>query len=83
MKYGVVASLLVIMACGAGCTITMTGSAKWSDVDSVVVDDNKELISQNDRLLAETRAFVSEISAASGDIDDIHAVLKKYGIERK
>jgi len=73
--------ILALLAC-SGCSVTMTGAARWSDQEPVVSED-AELRKQIDSIKAEVQAFVGELRNAPNDIDAINAVLKKYGIVKE
>jgi len=76
---GVVLCLLLLCA---GCSVTLSGAAKWSDAAPANVE-NAKLRQEHDKMLSEIKTFIDELRRAPSDIDAINAVLKKYGIERK
>ena len=76
MKNYLLLACLAVMC--SGCSVTMTGEAVWSEAPDTA--GSGELQERYDKLLSETKGFVSEISAASTNLESISAVLAKYGI---
>jgi len=72
---------LLLIAC-SGCSVTLTGAAKWSDAAPVNSEDT-ELRQNYEKMAADIKGFVDELKRAPNDVDAINTVLKKYGIERK
>ena len=62
----------------SGCTVTFTGTSKWSDVV-----DNGKLQMQYDKLATDARNLVTELKDSPYEIDAVSAVLKKYGVMLK
>jgi len=73
------AMFLLVCLC-AGCSVTVSGSAKWSDTPP---GGDAALQAQYDKMLTETRGFVADVRAASQDLNALHGVMKKYGIAPK
>ena len=73
--------LFLLLLC-AGCSVTLTGAAKWSDAAPANVESAK-LRQEYDKMASDIKTFIDELRRAPDDIDAINAVLKKYGIERQ
>ena len=73
-------ALFAVLCCG--CSVTLTGAAKWSDAAPVNSEDT-ELRQNYEKMAADIKGFVDELKRAPNDVEAINTVLKKYGIERK
>ena len=75
---------ILLVACCTGCSVTLTGSARWSEAGPEPTQPpNKELQAQIDKMTGEIRAFVTDLKTAPNELEANDAVLKRYGIERK
>ena len=72
------AMILLLVAC-AGCSVTMTGSAKWSEVDGSA-QELEALQKKHGQLSAAVSAMTQELGSAERGLDPVLSVLKKYGI---
>ena len=68
--------LLVLLL--AGCTVTMTGTARWSEPDAPDVEWREK----HEKLSAVVRSMTQELAAAPDDISAVNKVLLKYGVNR-
>jgi len=73
---------ILLVACCTGCSVTLTGAAKWSDLNQAS-KQNSELEQQYAKMEGEIRAFVNDLKATPNELEAVNAVLKKYGIERE
>jgi len=79
-----IAALILLIACCSGCSVTLNGSARWSEAGPEPTPlPNKELQAQIDKMTGEIRTFVTDLKTAPNELEAIDAVLKRYGIERK
>ena len=72
------AMILLLVVC-AGCSVTMTGSAKWSEVDGSA-QELETIQKEHGQLLAAVSAMTKELETSERGIDPVLSVLKKYGI---
>ena len=76
-----VAMMLLLIAC-AGCSVTLSGNAKWSETDGAV-QELEALKQKHLQLSTVINSMTQELQTAPADLEAVNTVLKKYGIERK
>jgi len=70
---------LLLIAC-SGCSVTLTGNANWSEVDSSV-QDLDALRQKHEQLSVTVQKMTQELAATPPEMDAVLAVLTKYGIK--
>ena len=71
--------LIALLAC-SGCSVTMTGSAKWSDPEPLQ-SELEQLRQRNEQFTTAIQNMKQELQATTNDINAVSAVLRKYGIQ--
>jgi len=73
------AILLLLVAC-AGCSVTLTGNANWSEVDPSV-QELAALRQKHEQLSVAVKKMTDELATIPPEMDAVLAVLTKYGIK--